>query len=164
MATVLRFSKVLVSSTRPPGRHGQLAVRRYRWPTDTARWLQIQRAAWEPLRGARPWVEADFRREWLARPAWRSDQILLAYERPRPTQTVGAIGYRPSVHDPDTTGCLLWLAVVPAWQRRGAGRLLVATLERQCYTAGLRQLELETLDGWTAAVALYQQLGYVADD
>jgi GNAT superfamily N-acetyltransferase len=55
-----------------------------------------------------------------------------------------------------------WLAVHPAWRRRGVGRLLMAALEACAWDAGGRTLALETHEDWRAAIEFYGALGYTS--
>ena len=58
---------------------------------------------------------------------------------------------RPVVH---------WLAVLPAWRRRGIGRLLMSVLEARAWELGYREVWLETHAAWEEAVRFYRALGY----
>ena len=88
---------------------------------------------------------------------------LMAHLPRRPSAVVGVVGYRPGAEASLPTAHLMWLAVRPRWQRQGVGRLLVETVERQCYAAGVRRLELDTLPSWEVVVAFYRALGFVAE-
>lgn len=68
------------------------------------------------------------------------------------------LGWGPDPNLPRPT--LQWLAVLPAARRRGIGSALLTTAESAAWDSGQRRVELETLSGWQAAVALYRRHGY----
>lgn len=118
----------------------------------------------------RPWAEPDFRREWLERPWWSPERLWLAEagevddpppdDAPTPPgSVVGVVGLacRDAAGRVPVVG---WLAVVPAWQRRGVGRLLLTQVERAAWDLGHRTLAVETHSAWTAATACYARCGY----
>lgn len=70
---------------------------------------------------------------------------------------VGVVGLR--LMSPDT-GEVKRLYVVPEARRRGAGRLLLAALERAAADRGLRALRLDTRSDLVEARALYAACGY----
>jgi GNAT superfamily N-acetyltransferase len=57
---------------------------------------------------------------------------------------------------------LHWLAVRPAWRRRGIAQALVEHAARQVARAGHDELRAETLAAWEEAVAFYERLGFHA--
>lgn len=126
---------------------------------DVEIWLTIRHQAFDsgPI-SARKWSADDFRAEFLDRWWWRPERMWFAEAAGAVvgTVTLGERGRqgesRPVVH---------WLAVLPAWRRRGVGRLLVAHVEGLCWDAGQRQIWLETHEAWREAVRLYRALGYV---
>jgi GNAT superfamily N-acetyltransferase len=133
-------------------------LRIYAGPQDIDRWLAIRREAFagEPI-GVGDWSEADFRREFLAKPWWRPEAMWFADAS---NESVGTItlarrgvgaGSKPVMH---------WLAVVPQWRRRGIGRLLIATLEAAAWDTGEREIHLETHAAWASALSLYKSVGY----
>lgn len=59
----------------------------------------------------------------------------------------------------------MWqLAVLPALQSRGLGRLLIQAAEQRISSRGLRRAELAVEEDNPRARALYEHLGYVAYD
>jgi [ribosomal protein S18]-alanine N-acetyltransferase len=52
------------------------------------------------------------------------------------------------------------LAVAPAWQRRGIGRLLLETGQRRMLRAGVKQVYLEVRASNNSALSLYRSVGY----
>ncbi len=58
-------------------------------------------------------------------------------------------------------GWVSGVGVLPAWRRRGIGRLLVVTVLGGAREVGVRQVALEVLAQNAAARALYTQLGFV---
>lgn len=141
-----------------------MTVHTYRGPEDIHLWLAIRNAAFaEQIAGTRPWDEADFRRDFLEKPWWRPDWMWFA-EPAAPdgggVQAVGVVALKRSLPRDAPAGSVQWLAVLPAWRRQGVGRLLMATLERAAWEAGLPVVTAETLREWDAAVRFYQALGY----
>jgi L-phenylalanine/L-methionine N-acetyltransferase len=55
------------------------------------------------------------------------------------------------------------LMVAPEWRRRGAGRALLEAAERWARDTGVRKLELHVFPHNDAAIALYEQAGYVRE-
>jgi ribosomal protein S18 acetylase RimI-like enzyme len=74
------------------------------------------------------------------------------------------LGYACFGHTPMTERCfdLYWLVVGPDARRRGIGRLLLDSVEREVSRAGGRLLRVETsgLDSYRGARALYERAGY----
>lgn len=138
--------------------------RTYVGPADVRVWLELRERAFAGARASvRPWDEADFEQEFLAKPWWRPEHLWFAEARgSRGTWSpVGTVALalrgagnaaRPVVH---------WLAVLPAWRRRGVGRLLMSVLEARAWELGYREVWLETHAAWEEAVRLYRALGYV---
>ncbi len=80
----------------------------------------------------RDWSRADFEREFLEKSWWCAERMWLAESDDGVlvgTVTLAERGAgteaRPAVH---------WLAVLPAWRRRGVGSLLMAALEARVGT------------------------------
>jgi ribosomal protein S18 acetylase RimI-like enzyme len=61
-------------------------------------------------------------------------------------------------------GWINYLAVDPAFQRRGLGRALMAEAERLLRTAGCPKINLQVRAGNEAAVAFYRELGFAPDE
>lgn len=57
-------------------------------------------------------------------------------------------------------GHIVTLDVLPSWRRRGRGRVLMQAAEAGLWTAGKREIRLETAVNNAAALALYTGLGY----
>lgn len=142
-------------------------LRTYQGDDDIPRWLELRRAAFARQRlGVRDWTPEDFRREFLAKPWWNPGhlwlatlQVPIASEPGKEAPPVGtvALAWRgvdrltPAVH---------WMAVLPAWRRRGVARLLLSALEARVWELGCREVWLETHAAWQAAVRFYQAAGY----
>jgi ribosomal-protein-alanine N-acetyltransferase len=61
----------------------------------------------------------------------------------------------------EVTGYVVTLDVSPAWRRQGLARLLMLEIERKSADAGAVALELHVFEGNSAAMRLYQRLGYI---
>ena len=57
-------------------------------------------------------------------------------------------------------GYIVTLDVAPAWRRHGLGRRLMEELERKVIAVGGTAMELHVFTGNTAAMRLYERLGY----
>ena len=57
-------------------------------------------------------------------------------------------------------GYIITLDVAPAWRRHGLGQRLMEEIERKVIAAGGSAMELHVFTGNTAAVRLYERLGY----
>lgn len=151
-----------------------IALRTFRFPEDVAGWLELRRRAFARQRlGVRDWTMEDFEREFSVKPWWNPEHIWLAesvadrsasgglpmtlpLDAPSPVGAIaltwrGRLANAPAVH---------WLAVHPAWRRRGIAQLLLGVLEARVWDLGLREIWLETHDQWQAAVQFYQKAGY----
>jgi GNAT superfamily N-acetyltransferase len=135
-------------------------LRTFADPADVAVWLDLRHRAFARARvGVRQWDEADFEREFLSKPWWRPEHLWFAEADGAPVGTV-TLALRgegdaavPVVH---------WLAVLPAWRRRGVGRMLMSVLEARAWELGYRDVWLETHAAWVDAVRLYRAMGYQA--
>jgi ribosomal protein S18 acetylase RimI-like enzyme len=89
------------------------------------------------------------------------DYYLLLAESPDASEVIGYICYG---RVPFTAGAwdLYWLATHPSHRRRGAGRALCAALEQTVRSRGATHIRVETssTDGYSAARAFYERLGY----
>ena len=61
-------------------------------------------------------------------------------------------------------GCVNYLAVDPAYQGQGLGRLLMREAERRLLAAGCPKINLQVRTSNEDAVAFYRHLGYHVDD
>ena len=162
MQNVLQLSKSL--ACRPvvsdlPG----VRLRTFTGPEDIARWLDVRHRVFARLKvGVRQWTPADFENEFLSKWWWRPERMWFAETSvpPDERQVVGTITLAMRGAGPEANPVIHWLAVLPAWRRRGIGRWLVAALEAAAWDAGHRQIYLETHRAWTAAIELYTKLGY----
>lgn len=135
-----------------------VGVRTYRGRADIATWLDLRHRAFARSRlGVRQWAEGDFEQEFLTKSWWLPEHLWFAESG---SQAVGTVtlamrgdgeAARPVVH---------WLAVLPAWRRRGIGRHLMSVLESRAWQLGYREVWLETHAAWDGAVRLYQAMGY----
>jgi GNAT superfamily N-acetyltransferase len=159
---VQQLTKVL--TTRPQlATLSGVALRGYQGPEDAQNWLQVRRIAFARHKlGIGDWDRADFEREFLRKPWWNPSYMWFAEEaRGAPLGTIclarrqGFADDRPVIH---------WLAVVPGARRRGVGRFLVSALEAAVWSAGERQIWLETHAMWREASEFYRALGYLPAD
>ncbi|MFM2422580.1 MAG: hypothetical protein RL291_1110, partial [Pseudomonadota bacterium] len=74
-----------------------------------------------------------------------------------PQETVGFVVGQLAADEAE----LLTIAVVKDWQRSGLGRRLVDALARAAKKAEAKRLHLEVAEDNAAAIALYQQTGFV---
>jgi GNAT superfamily N-acetyltransferase len=162
MATVLQYVREL--QARPdrlavPG----IDIRHYGGEEDIDPWLSLrQRAFARQGLGVRAWDRHDFQREFLDRWWWRPERMWLA-EAAQPSgewAVVGTVTLAMRGPPERAVPAVHWLAVLPTWRDRGVGRLLMSVLESAAWDAGYRTLYLETHAAWTAAVRLYEALGY----
>jgi GNAT superfamily N-acetyltransferase len=76
------------------------------------------------------------------------------------------IGYACYGPIPCTTSSfdLYWIAIVPSWQRRGAGRMLLSAVECQIATAGGERIYIDTSGQpkYASSRAFYERNGYQA--
>jgi GNAT superfamily N-acetyltransferase len=132
----------------------------YAGPEDIARWLDVRHRAFARLKvGVRQWTRNDFESEFLAKWWWQPERMWFA-ESAAEAQITGTITLAMRGDQSAAVPVIHWLAVLPAWRRRGIGRLLVSALEAHAWDAGYRRVYLETHTAWTAAVELYEKLGY----
>ena len=78
---------------------------------------------------------------------------------------VGYIRLRPPTHLPENAHVvqIQGLAVDSGARRRGIAGMLVAAAERRSRERGMRKLSLRVLSTNTAAIALYERLGYARE-
>jgi GNAT superfamily N-acetyltransferase len=138
-------------------------LRHYQGRRDVETWLELRRRAFARQKvGVGDWDAVDFAREFLKKPWWRPEAMWFAEARVLPLEyrPVGTVTLARRGESPNDKPVVHWLAVLGGYRRRGIGRLLMATLEAAVWDAGSRQVWLETHSGWTAALRLYESLGY----
>lgn len=136
-------------------------VRPFEGSRDISGWIDLMRdafvAADPPMR---PWTTADFEKHFLSHADRSPDEIFLACDGEY--RLIGSVALRVrSGRDRKHIPAIHWLAVRPAWRRRGVARLLVAHLERVCWQRGMREIHLETHTGWHEAARFYEAIGYL---
>ena len=164
MHSVLQLSKRLASppsTVAIPGVH----LRTYNGPGDIDTWLELRHRAFaRQTVGVRQWTADDFRAEFLEKWWWQPERMWFAEaETMVGRQIAGTITLAMRGEEREAKPVIHWLAVLPAWRRRGIARLLVNALEAAAWAAGYRDVYLETHVAWTAAAALYARLGYRPD-
>jgi len=167
MTTIVRMSREL---TTPPKVRliSGVRIRTFRDEADVELWLEIRHKAFARMRlGVPQWTTDDFRREFLSKSWWRTDQMWFAEPEsslnPFAPSAVGTVTLALREHVDGPQPVIHWLAVLPSWRRRGVARLLVEQLEARCWEMGHRRVGLETHSAWTAAMRLYESMGYVAE-
>jgi GNAT superfamily N-acetyltransferase len=137
-------------------------LRHYGGEQDIAQWLAVRHAAFARQRfGVRQWTEADFQTEFLHKWWWAPQRMWFAEaEQGLQSGCVGAVAMAFRGKPEAATPVVHWLAVLPAWRRRGIASHLMTALEQACWDAGYRRIDLETHVGWTAAVEFYRARGY----
>lgn len=140
----------LPASAAPAG----YRIRAYR-PGDAAAWTMIQR---EADRFAR-FDEGTFGEQFAADEAVRQQRIFFAEDRDGLAVGTVAAWYGKGGPTGDE-GLIHWFAVLPAHQRRGIGRSLLAHALRVMATMHQRAL-LETDSNRVEAVKLYRDFGFV---
>jgi GNAT superfamily N-acetyltransferase len=143
-----------------------IQLRNFAGADDVASWLVVRNVAFAgQTSAARPWTEKDFRREFLDKSGWRPDWMWLAEaEEESSPLTVGVAAMTTIKCSGTLAASVSWLAVLPEWQRRGVGRLLIAALEAAAWDAGLGLVLAETRSDWAPAMRFYQTLGYERHD
>lgn len=166
MAQVIHLTHRLSQRPTPEPVAG-VNLRHFRGPEDIEPWLELRHRAFARLRvGVRQWSEADFEAELLAKPWWQPRRMWLAEPQKSARNLfsggglVGTITMALRGEVASAKPVVHWLAVDPAWRRRGIGQLLVETLEAAAWDDGYRQVWLETHQAWAAAGQLYARLGY----
>lgn len=159
MSVVLHFRRQLLG---PPDavEVAGICVRTFGEHGDAAAWISLRdRAMADQTPRVRPWSQADFDAEMTSKPWWRADRTWLAFAADA-NRLVGSVTLAERRGATSTVPVIHWLLVDPAHRRRGIGRLLVFHLEQAAWNSGLREIELESHAGWSAAVAFYQSIGY----
>lgn len=165
MARVLQLSKTLIERPSLP-EADWVAIRTFGGREDIPLWLELRRRAFALMKvGVRDWDQDDFRREFLAKPWWNRDHLWIAEttpaaNAPRPRTAIGTVTLASRGGGPQGLPVVHWLAVHPAWRRKGVGRILMATLEGCVWDSGGRRIALETHEDWRSAAEFYGSLGY----
>lgn len=106
------------------------------------------------------WVACELTRPWndprrdIARKLADSPELLLVGEQDG--QVVGTVMAGYDGH----RGWINYLAVGPAWQRRGLGRALVDAAEERLAALGCAKINLQVRDENEAARGFYEAIGY----
>ena len=138
-------------------------LRNYIGDRDINTWLEIRDQAFARERlGVRRWSSSDFQSEFLDKSWWNPGRMWFAEaETSSGRVAVGTVTMAVRGDHFEGLPVVHWLAVVPRWRRKGIARLLVATLEAECWDQGHREVWLETHAQWRAAAKFYEAMGYV---
>jgi GNAT superfamily N-acetyltransferase len=98
-------------------------------------------------------------REFCHKMWWDSSRMWFAFDLAT-NEAVGTICLGENSSTKHPCGTVQWLAVLPAYRRRGIARLLLHRLEHEALRRGYSRLELDTLDQWQAAHRLYLDMGF----
>ncbi len=165
MASIDQLTHCLTSRPQPVMIAG-VSVRNFQSDKDIHSFLLLRQQAFARQRlGVRSWTLADFASEFSQKWWWKPQPMWFAEATAAETGTSQIVGtitlaLRGNSHI-DAKPVVHWLAVLPAWRRRGIGRLLLTTLERAAWDDGFRQVWLETHQAWSAAAAFYHAAGYL---
>lgn len=161
MAIVRQLTKKLTSRPELQVVAG-IRLRHFAGHADIAAWLELRSRAFARQKlGVGSWSEADFEREFLAKPWWQPECMWFAETNDATPQIVGTVTLARRGSTPVDKPVVHWLAVLPRFRGRGIGRLLMDTLEAAVWDAGERQVWLETHEAWAEAGRLYADRGYV---
>lgn len=116
-------------------------------------WLSLQNAVFRP--STRPWTQADFQRELVARSHWNPDHLLLARWS---SDLLGSVYLE--VHPGEQVAQVHWLAVANDARRQSIGTLLMEKARQLAAAHGATFLQAETLARWHSAIGFYQRLGF----
>ena len=123
---------------------------------DQNRWIRIHQQAFSIKI---PWNPRRFVHEFCHKPWWNSSRMWFVIDQST-GQAVGTVTLGEQGELEERCGTVQWLAILPAYHRRGLGRLLMNTLENEAHRLGYARLELETLGSWVAANRFYQESGW----
>jgi GNAT superfamily N-acetyltransferase len=139
-----------------------VSLRSYRGEVDIAPWLRLRERAFARQKvGVRQWDADDFHREFLDKTWWRPEWMWFAEAGDAPhADPIGTVTLAIRQSRDAAVPVVHWLCVLPAWRRRGVGRLLMNMLEQAAWDAGHREVALETHEAWREAAAAYEAMGY----
>ena len=110
---------------------------------------------WQKCDLVRPWnnQESDIKRKLTVNP----ELFLVGVSKGKVIATImgGYEGHR---------GWVNYLAVDPAYQRKGYGRQLMVEIEKRLLALGCPKVNLQVRNGNTAALEFYSRIGYKDDD
>ena len=166
MALPIQQTKTLTNRPQCAASQG-VTLRTWTGSDDIHSWLNIRNSAFAEQDSAiKPWRMEDFERVFLRKPWWQPERMWFAEicdENGQP-RSVGSITWGESGLGQRKTQTVQWLAVLPEWRGQGIGRILLTNLEAACWDAGHREIRLETLSTWEAAMRLYLAAGYKPAD
>ena len=125
---------------------------------DEASWARIITAAFPEFH----WDEAKFKAEFASQPQFRPEILFLAVHQAT-SEAVGTAMAWTEKPSERLAGCVHWVAVDPAHQGRGVGRLLTLRVLHRMKLDGLVRAYLHTEPYRTGAIAMYESLGFRQD-
>jgi GNAT superfamily N-acetyltransferase len=139
-----------------------IVVRNIEVTADVDAWLKLRHRTIAWLKpAARTWTADDFQAEMVDKPWWQAERTWLAIaDEAGESRLVGSVTLAVRQTSSETIPVVHWLLVDPVYRRRGIGRLLISHLEQAVWTAGWREVQLETHVRWAAAAAFYHSIGY----
>ncbi|MFC1757167.1 GNAT family N-acetyltransferase [Planctomycetota bacterium] len=134
--------------------------------TDTEHWLRIHNRSSEPLTKGRVWTDGDFNREFASlianrrNPSTAKERLWFVEPAEASPVPIGTISMQPRDSTQQSIGVINWLAVLPAYRRKGIATLLLNIVERSSWEHDMKTIGLSTLATWAPAVAFYDSQGF----
>jgi GNAT superfamily N-acetyltransferase len=160
MTSVLQLSKQLAESPQVIDVDG-FTIRTF-IPADVDSWLELRdRSFAREKLGVRRWSPDDFKAEFCQRWWWDPATMWVAEAKSAATsRLLGSVALAMRGEPSSAKPVVHWLMIAPEARRRGLARALMSRLEHAVWSAGHRQVWLETHAAWQAAAKFYEALGY----
>ncbi len=145
-----------------------ISVRAFRPGADDEAWVEVNAAAFADLPDQSGWTIEDLRRR--LHESWFDAQGFLIAESTRPGHEGQIAGFHwtkvhgRDAHGHEPIGEVYVVAVAPLWRGTGLGRALVLAGLEHLRRAGLAQAMLYVDASNTAAIGLYESLGFTRWD
>ena len=161
MSTIVQMSKQL-ANIRATAVLSDYSLRTFGEPGDIDAWLALRALAFadqSPSPGE--WSRSAFQREFTEKWWWRPDWQWFVCDSTDASNVIGSITLALRGTVDRHTAVVHWLMVAPKHRGRGVAQWLLAALEQTAYSAGYRELRLETHSNWRSAVRFYESAGFV---